>query len=177
MTPETGPMTDPRVLYLLLSGASTSSNEPVTGLVKLLQEQGWDVTVLSTPTGVRFHDLDAIADLTGESVRIEFRMPGTGRSMPPGAAMVACPWSFNSTNKTALGLADNFAIALACEMIGRGVPTVIVPKAGDALAGHAAFGRSVRELEAMSSVSVLRSETGSLPSWEEVAEAVAKATA
>lgn len=177
MTPENDPMTDQRPLYLLLSGASTSSSGPVTGLVKLLQEQGWEVTALSTPTGVRFHDLEAIADLTGSAVRSEFRLPGTGRSMPPGAAVVACPWSFNSTNKTALGLADNFAIALACEMIGRGVPTLIVPKAGDALAGHTAFGRSLRELEAMPSVSVLRSETGSFPSWGEVAEAVAKATA
>lgn len=176
MTPETDPMTDQKPLYLLLSGASTGSRGPVTDLVKLLQEQGWEVTVLSTPAGTRFHDLDTIAELTGEQVRVEFRRPGTGRSMPPGAAVVACPWSFNSTNKTALGLADNFALALACEMIGRGVPTVIVPKAGDALAGHPAFERSLRELERMSPVTVLRSETASMPSWEEVAEAVAKAT-
>ncbi|MET9709140.1 flavoprotein [Nocardiopsis alba] len=170
-------MTDQRPLYLLLSGASTSGHEPVNGLVELLQNQGRHVTVLSTPMGARFHDLDALADLTGEPVRTEFRLPGTGRSMPPGAAVVACPWSFNSTNKTALGLTDTFAVALACEMIGRGVPTIIVPKAGEALAGHPAFRRSLQELEVMPSVSVLRSEEKSLPSWEEVAEAVAKATA
>ncbi|MYR35048.1 flavoprotein [Nocardiopsis alba] len=170
-------MTDQRPLYLLLSGAPTSGHEPVNGLVELLQNQGRHVTVLSTPMGARFHDLDALADLTGEPVRTEFRLPGTGRSMPPGAAVVACPWSFNSTNKTALGLTDTFAVALACEMIGRGVPTIIVPKAGEALAGHPAFRRSLKELEAMPSVSVLRSEEKSLPSWEEVAEAVAKATA
>ncbi|MET9782793.1 flavoprotein [Nocardiopsis alba] len=170
-------MTDQRPLYLLLSGASTSDHEPVNGLVELLQNQGRHVAVLSTPMGARFHDLDALADLTGEPVRTEFRLPGTGRSMPPGAAVVACPWSFNSTNKTALGLTDTFAVALACEMIGRGVPTIIVPKAGEALAGHPAFRRSLQELEAMPSVSVLRSEEKSLPSWEEVAEAVAKATA
>lgn len=163
-------------LYLLLSGASTSRNGPVTGLVTLLQEQGWHVTALSTPTGARFHDLQAIADLTQEPVETQFRLPGTGRSMPPSDVVLACPWSFNSTNKTALGLADNFAVALACEMIGRRVPTVIVPKAGAPLAGHPAFGRNLQELEAMPSVSVLRSQQKSLPSWNEVAEAVAKAT-
>lgn len=172
----TGLMTDQRVLYLLLSGASTSSNGPVTDLIKILQGQDWEVTVLSTPAGTRFHDLEAIAELTGSPVRVEFRAPGTGRSMPPGAVVVACPWSFNSTNKTALGLADTFAVALACEMIGRGVPTVIVPKAGDALAAHPAFERSLRQLEVMPSVTVLRSEDASLPSWEGVVEAVSKAT-
>lgn len=177
MTHETDPMTDPRVLYLLLSGASTTSNGPVTGLVTLLQKQGWDVTTLSTPTGARFHDLDAITQLTGKPVGTEFRLPGTGHSMPPADVVLACPWSFNSTNKTALGLADTFAVALACEMIGRQVPTVIVPKAGDALAAHPAFRRHLQELEAMPSVSVLRSPEKSLPSWDEVAEAVAKTTA
>lgn len=170
-------MTDQRPLYLLLSGASSGSSGPVTDLVKLLQGRGWEVTALSTPTGARFHDLDAIAELTGERVRTEFRLPGTGRSMPPGAAVVACPWSFNSTNKTALGLADTFAVALACEMIGRGVPTVVVPKAGDALAAHPAFERSLRELEAIPPVTVIRGQHTSLPSWEQVVEAVAKATA
>jgi phosphopantothenoylcysteine synthetase/decarboxylase len=165
-----------RVLYLLLSGASANGNESAADLVRLLQGQGWDVTVLSTPAGARFHDLDAIGRLTGEPVRVEFRMPGTGRSMPPGAAVLACPWSFNSTNKTALGLADTFAVALACEMIGRGVPTLIVPKAGDALAAHPAFERSLRELEAMPSVSVVRKGSGILPSWQEVAKALAETT-
>lgn len=170
-------MTDQRVLYLLLSGASTGTSGPVTELVELLQAQGWEVTALSTPVGARFHDLEAVADLTGDPVRTEFRAPGTGRSMPPGAVVVACPWSFNSTNKTALGLADTFAVALACEMIGRGVPTVIVPKAGEALAAHPAFARSLGELEAMPPVSLVRSESAGLPSWEEVVEAVDEAIA
>jgi len=166
-----------RVLYLLLSGASTSSNGPVTGLVRLLQEEGWTVTVLCTPTGTRFHDLDELGALTGEPVRVDFRLPGTGKSMPQPDAVLACPWSFNSTNKLAQGIADTFAVALACEMMGHGVPTVIVPKAGTPLAAHPAFERNIRDLKAISSVSVLRSDDGRMPSWKEVAEAVGTATA
>lgn len=168
-------MADQRALYLLLSGASVRS-EPVPELVRLLQRRGRRVTALSTPTGARFHDLETIAELTGEPVRTEFRAPGTGRSLPPSDAVLACPWSFNSTNKTAQGFADTFAVALACEMIGRGVPTVIVPKAGAALAAHPAFERNLRDLEEIPAVSLLRGADHQLPTWEEVADAVDAAT-
>lgn len=168
-------MTDQRALYLLVSGASTHS-EPVPELVHLLQERGWRVTVLSTPAGARFHDLEAIAEITGEPVRTEFRAPGTGRSLPPPDVVLACPWSFNSTNKTAYGLADTFAVALACEMIGHGVPTVIVPKTGAALAAHPAFERNLRALKEIPAVSVVRGEDHRLPSWRKVVDAVDAAT-
>jgi phosphopantothenoylcysteine synthetase/decarboxylase len=164
-------------LYLALSGASTTSEETAPDLVRLLQEEGWRVTVLCTPTGTRFHDLDALEALTGEPVRVDFRRPGTGKSLLPPDAVLACPWSFNSTNKTALGLADTFAVALVCEMIGRGVPTFLVPKAGDGLGGHPAWGRSLRELEETPNVTLLRGSTRSLPTWREVADSLAKVSA
>ncbi|RCV53797.1 flavoprotein [Marinitenerispora sediminis] len=164
-----------RTLYLTVSGASTTEAEPVPDLARLLVTRGWRVTVVSTPTGVRFHDPDAIEAATGTPVRSEFRMPGTGTSLPPADALLACPWSFNSTNKTAHGIADTFAVALVCEMIGRGVPTVIVPKAGAPLARHPAFARSLADLESMVPVTVLYDPARPLPPWREVADAVSAA--
>lgn len=159
-----------RTLYLTVSGAP-HADEPVVDLVRLLQAQGWDITVLSTPMGTRFHDLEAIAEVTGEPVRVEFRLPGTGRSLPPPDVLLACPWSFNSTNRTALGLADNFATALVCEMIGRStVPVVLVPKAGDALAGHPAWDRSLQLLAALPAVTMLADPDRKLPRWQDVAD-------
>lgn len=165
-----------RSLYLTLSGAP-APHEPVTDLVDLLQTRGWTVTVLSTPTGARFHDLEAIAGLTGEPVRIEFRRPGTGRSLPPPSLVLACPWSFNSTNRTALGLADTFAVALVCEMLGRGVPTLIAPKAGTALAAHPAFDPHLAALDALPHVHLLRSPDRPLPTWAEIADRADEAAA
>lgn len=130
------------------------------------------MTVLCTPMGTRFHDLDALEALTGSPVRVDFRRPGTGVSLPPGDVVVACPWSFNSTNKTVLGLADTFAVALVCEMIGHGVPTVIVPKPGWKLAGHPAFARSLAALAETPTVTLVRGEGTGLPSWKDVVEAV-----
>lgn len=157
-----------RTLYLTVSGAP-AAEEPVVDLVRLLQDQGWTLTVLSTPTGVRFHDLAAVEEITGEPVRIDFRRPGTGRSLPPPTALLACPWSFNSTNRTALGLSDTFAVALVCEMIGRRIPTVLVPKAGNALAGHPAWARSLQLLDEIPAVTILRDPARKLPRWQHVA--------
>lgn len=158
-----------RSLYLTVSGAP-AVEEPVVDLVHLLQDQGWTLTVLSTPMGARFHDLTAIEKLTREPVRIDFRLPGTGRSLPPPDAVLACPWSFNSTNRTALGLTDTFATALVCEMIGRSVPTVLVPKAGDALTGHPAWARSLQLLDEIPTVTILRDPDRKLPRWQHVSE-------
>ncbi|MFD6099310.1 flavoprotein [Nocardiopsis flavescens] len=164
-----------RTLYLTLSGASTTPEETAPDLVRLLQDDGWRVTVLCTPTGTRFHDLAALEELTGEPVRVEFRRPGTGVSLPPPDAVLACPWSFNSTNKTALGITDTFAVALVCEMIGCGVPTFVVPEPGAGLTGHPAWDRSRSMLEEIPNVTLLRGATRGLPEWRRVAEALAAA--
>ncbi|OLT25560.1 flavoprotein [Nocardiopsis sp. CNR-923] len=165
-----------KTLYLVVSGAPTTDAETVPDLVRLLIANDWDVTVVSTPTGARFHDIQAIEALTGEPVRVDFRLPGTGASLPPPDAMLACPWSFNSTNRTALGLADTFAVALLCEMIGRDVPTVIVPKTGQPLARHPAFGRSLHELEEIPCVNILYDPARRLAQWHEVLDELAKTT-
>src|SRR5690606_30333500 len=156
-------------LYLTVSGASTTQEETVPDLARLLVSRGWETTVISTPTGTRFHDPAAIEQATGRPVRTEFRLPGTGTRLAPADAVLACPWSFNSTNKTACGITDTFAAAVVCEMIGHGVPTVVVPKAGAPLARHPAFARSLAELAAMEPVTVLYDPARRLPSWAEVA--------
>lgn len=113
-----------RVLYLVISGVPAPEGLP--SLITLLQAAGWRVVVFSTPTGTQFADLDELERLTGEPVRWEYRMPGTGSRTPPADVVLACPLSFNSVNKFAHGHADNFAVGLLCEMAGYGVPVVVL---------------------------------------------------
>ena len=144
-------------------------------LVTLIQKSGWRVAVFSTPTGTRFADLDELERLTGEPVRWEYRMPGTGERTPPAEAVLACPLSFNSVNKFAHGHADNFAVGLLCEMAGYQVPVVVVPHCKPQLASHPAFGASLDTLRSMG-VRVLFDPAAPyesrLPSWAEVAAAL-----
>jgi phosphopantothenoylcysteine synthetase/decarboxylase len=135
------------VLYLVVSGAPAP--EGVSALVRRCQDAGWRVVVFSTPAGTRFIDADELEQLTGEPVRSEYRLPGTGKSAPAADAVLACPLTFNSVNKFAHGHADNFAVGLLCEMVGYGVPVVVVPHCKPQLASHPAFVASLEALGGM----------------------------
>ena len=164
---------DGGVLYLVVSGAPAP--EGIPALVAACQAAGWRVVVFSTPAGTRFIDPAELERLTGEPVRSEYRMPGTGASVPAADAVLACPLTFNSVNKFAHGHADNFAVGLLCEMAGYGVPVVVVPHCKPQLASHAAFGASLETLRGMG-VRVLFDPDAPyerrLPSWREVVDAL-----
>lgn len=161
-----------RSVHIVMSGASATP-EPVSSLVRLLSREEWDVgTIVSTPTGLRFHDAEELELITGSPVYVDFRRPGTGKRVERPDVILACPWSFNSTNKTVSGIADTFAVALVCEMIGARVPAVIVPSVNPPLSDHPAFPASVAALRAMPSVTVLHKPTAKTPSWGEVLAAV-----
>ncbi|QVQ51071.1 flavoprotein [Spiractinospora alimapuensis] len=157
-----------RTLYLVVSGAPAP--EGLVSLVRAVQAEGYRVGVVSTPNGTRFHDMDALEEITGQAVRVDYRMPGTGSSLPPADAVVACPLTFNSTNKFAQGIADCFAIGLLCELVGYDVPTIVVPHCKPQLASHPAFQNSLNTLRAIPSVTLIHDPTAPyhrrIPPWE-----------
>lgn len=156
-------------LYLVISGAPAP--EGLAELVERCQERSWRVLVISTPAGTRFADVARLEELTGEPVRVEYRMPGTGQPMPPADVVLACPLTFNSVNKLAHGHADNFAIGLLCEIAGYGVPVVVVPHCKPQLASHPAFGASLATLRGMGMRVLFDPDAPyeqRLPSWDEV---------
>ncbi len=167
--PEDTQDTTGHVLYLVISGAPAP--EGIPGLVNMLHAAGWRVVAFATPLGTRFADICELERLTGEPVRSEYRMPGTGAQVPPAEVVLACPLTFNSVNKFAHGHADNFAVGLLCEMAGYGVPVVVVPHCKPQLASHPAFIASLETLRGMG-VRVLFDPDAPyerrLPSWYEV---------
>jgi len=164
---------DGGVLYLVVSGAPAP--EGMAALVAACQAAGWRVVVFSTPAGIRFIDPAELERLTGEPVRSEYRMPGTGSPVPAADVVLACPLTFNSVNKFAHGHADNFAVGLLCEMAGYGVPVVVVPHCKPQLASHPAFGTSLETLRGMG-IRVLFDPDAQyerrLPPWSEVVDAL-----
>ena len=76
---------DSSVLYLVISGAPAP--EGIAALVAACQAAAWQVVVFSTPTGIRFIDPAELERLTGEPVRSEYRMPGTGSPVPAADAV------------------------------------------------------------------------------------------
>ncbi|MFB9239564.1 flavoprotein [Plantactinospora siamensis] len=134
------------VLHLVSCGSPRAAR--ATELVGLAQAAGWAVVPVATPYGLRFLDVAAVATLTGQPVRSEFRTPDQPKAIPDPDSVLVCPATFNTLNKIAAGSADNLALALVAEAVGAGVPVVVAPALNTALAAHPAFRRSVAELRA-----------------------------
>ena len=117
--------------------------------------------MIATPTAVGFFDTDAVEELTGRPVRSQHRGPNTSRS-PKADAVIVAPASFNTINKLAAGIADNYALDVLNETIGLGVPVTILPFVNSAYAGRAPFRRSVAALQE-EGVRVLMGESGFVP--------------
>ncbi|GAB1689081.1 hypothetical protein KRM28CT15_08840 [Krasilnikovia sp. M28-CT-15] len=89
--------------------------------------------MVGTPASLAWLDDGLIKAL---EIRTAFRDPAAGRRAPTPDAMVVRPATFNTVNKVALGLADNYALGLLCEAVGSGVPTVVVPMVNQKLWSH-----------------------------------------
>lgn len=141
------PSSSADVLYGIVCAAPAAAK--VGEFVQIGQRAGWSVRLVATPMAVRFAEVSELADLTGDRVRSSFRMPGEADDLPPADAVVVAPVTFNTVNKWAAGIADNFAVGLLCELTGAGVPILAVPQVKNALARHSAFVRSLDSLRAM----------------------------
>jgi phosphopantothenoylcysteine synthetase/decarboxylase len=140
-----------RVLYTVVCAAPAASR--VDEFVRLARDAGWTVRAITTPMGERFVDTDKLAQLTGDPVRIGFRMPDEPDELPKADAVVVAPATFNTINKWAAGITDTFTTGPLCELTGAGVPILAVPLLKAELARHLAFERSLEMLRAMGSMS------------------------
>ncbi|WP_174545779.1 flavoprotein [Nocardiopsis dassonvillei] len=152
-------VSEQKTLYVVVCAAGPASD--VGKLVDLAQEQGWTVQVMATPSAVSFIDVEALEKQTGRPVRSQHRAPGDPRS-PKADAIIIAPATFNTINKLANGIADNYALDVVNEAIGLGVPTVILPFVNSAYASRAPFRESVRKLRA-EEVSVLIRQDAFVP--------------
>ncbi|EEP73558.1 flavoprotein [Micromonospora sp. ATCC 39149] len=134
-----------RYLQIVVCAAGPAAD--VTQLIAAATKQSWTTAVTATPSALDFIGPEAIERLTGHPVRSTYRSsPGTRRSLPTADALIIAPATYNSVNKIALGIADNYALTTIAELIGRQVPTVVVPFVNTALATRAPFQRAVASL-------------------------------
>lgn len=137
-------MSAAKTLYVVVCAAGPAGH--VDELVASALAGGWQVQVIATPTAVNFFDTGAVEQLTGRPVRSRHRAPGTPRS-PKADAIVVAPASFNTVNKLASGIADNYALDVVNEGIGLGLPVVVLPFVNAAYAERLPFRRSVASLK------------------------------
>jgi phosphopantothenoylcysteine synthetase/decarboxylase len=132
------------IVYLVLSGTTTAARCPeiLRGLVSL----GFaTVIVLPTPNASRVIAGRELADVPGAQV-VESYFDMAIRPRPPYGVVLFAPCSFNSLNKLAHGIADNLALSVTAEAIGRGTPVIVAPSLNAPLLAHPQAQASLRTL-------------------------------
>jgi phosphopantothenoylcysteine synthetase/decarboxylase len=123
-----------------------------SGVVSLIREaaaRGWAVDVTATQNALDFVDVAEVARVGGRPVRTTYKFAPDGRRIsPPADALIVAPATFNTINKLAAGIADTYALSSVAEVIGRGVPTVVVPAVNSALAARRPFRQAIDDLRA-----------------------------
>ncbi|HML09542.1 MAG TPA: flavoprotein [Stellaceae bacterium] len=131
------------VAYLVLSGTTTAARCPeiLRGLVRLGFET---VIALPTPNASR---VVAPRELEIEGVRaVESYFDIAIRPRPPFGVVLFAPCSFNSLNKLAHGIADNLALSVVAEAIGRQTPVIVGPSLNAPLLAHPKAQASLKTL-------------------------------
>ena len=132
------------VVYLVLSGTTTAARCPeiLRGLVAL----GFKTVIaLPTPNASRVIPPRELADVAGVQV-VESYFDLAIRPRPPHGVVLFAPCSFNSLNKLAHGIADNLALSVAAEAIGRETPVIVAPSLNAPLLAHPQAQASLRTL-------------------------------
>lgn len=132
------------VAYLMLSGTTTAACCPEL-LCQLVGLGFSTVIAIPTPNASRVIAPRDLADVRGVQV-VESYFDVAIRPRPPRGVVLFAPCSFNSLNKLAHGIADNLALSVVAEAIGRGTPVIVGPSLNQPLLGHPATQASLRTL-------------------------------
>jgi phosphopantothenoylcysteine synthetase/decarboxylase len=149
------------IAYLVLSGTTTAARCPelLQGLVGL----GFTTVIaLPTPNASRVVAPRDLADVLGVSV-VQSYFDMTIRPSPPFGVVLFAPCSFNSLNKLAHGIADNLALSVVAEAIGRGTPVIVAPSLNAPLLAHPQAQESLRILPSWGVTIVPPVDTGRGP--------------
>ncbi len=116
---------DNGVTFLIVSAAGPLFRLPRRLRVEL--GTGRRVAVVATPSAASWLEeygvIPVIERVTGFPVRSAMPHPTTPTFTPMASSVLVSPCSLNTLTKWAGGHADNLAISLLCEAVGRGVPT------------------------------------------------------
>ena len=125
--------------YLALVACGAPLAARVHEIASVAKGHGWRVRVIATASAMNWVDPTKVHEATGHGPLVDQRRPDEPKRFPTPGRVIVCPATFNSVNKLATGIMDNYAAGLVCEALASGTPLTIVPMVSDALWGHPAW--------------------------------------
>jgi phosphopantothenoylcysteine synthetase/decarboxylase len=119
--------------YLIVTGTTTAPRaaEMVRGLLELVPR----VITIATPNAAQVVAPRDLSSIPGNRL-VESYFDAAILPRPPDGLVLVAPCSFNSLNKLAAGIADNLALSVVAEAIGRGTPVIVAPSLNAPLLRH-----------------------------------------
>jgi phosphopantothenoylcysteine synthetase/decarboxylase len=119
--------------YLIVSGAATARRIPA--LIGQLTPLVPNLMTVLTPNAQHIVSPRELALVPGHRV-VESYFDDAILPRPPHGVLLVAPCSFNTLNKLAGGIADNLALSITAEAIGRGTPVLVAISVNDPLWDH-----------------------------------------
>lgn len=129
--------------YLIVSGAATARRIPE--LIGLVAPRVPPLLTVLTPNAAQIVAPRELALVPGHRI-VESYFDDAILPRPARGALLVAPCSFNTLNKLAAGIADNLALSIASEAIGRGTPVLAALSLNDPLWAHPAAQASAARL-------------------------------
>jgi phosphopantothenoylcysteine synthetase/decarboxylase len=129
--------------YLVVTGTTTAPQaiELAHGLLAMVDR----IITLLTPNAARVIAARELSTIDRNQV-VESYFDAAILPRPPSGLLLVAPCSFNSMNKLATGIADNLALSVTGEAIGRRTPVVVALSLNAPLLRHPRTGQAIAEL-------------------------------
>jgi phosphopantothenoylcysteine synthetase/decarboxylase len=134
-------------VYLIVTGAGTARRVP--GILPQLAQLGPRLVVIPTPNAARVvSGREMVLALPPGSPHrvVESYFDEAILPSPPVGLVLVAPCSFDALNKLAAGIADNLALSVVAEAIGRGTPVIVAISVNVPLWSHPRARASVAAL-------------------------------
>lgn len=136
-------MTTYDTLYLIITGAGTARRVPE--LLRRLVPLAAQTLVIMTPNARAIVSPRELALVSGTRI-VDSYFDAAILPHPPDGVVLVAPCDFNSGNKLALGIADNLALSVVAEAIGRRTPVIVALSVNAPLWAHPRAAMSVATL-------------------------------
>jgi phosphopantothenoylcysteine synthetase/decarboxylase len=132
-----------KLAYLIVTGTTTAPRaaELVHGLLQRFET----VITIATPHAARVIAARDLSSIPGNRL-VESYFDAAILPRPADGVVLVAPCSFNTLNKLAAGIADNLALSLTAEAIGRGTPVVVALSLNPPLYRHPRTAESIETL-------------------------------